>query len=143
MNWIQLLEIIPAAVAVYSIYRMWSIGYRRRHGFWTRASWFRFIGVIIAALGLAFMPAMAEVGVALGYYSRSGMTSNQIGIWILLVLAAMFGGVIVFFMALHHFAHGDIDAPFTLTGWGHSLFGARAARRNAIQADSGPGTPRG
>jgi hypothetical protein len=114
----RLLSLASAIFCLYSGGRLVSTGYARRRGLWTRASWIRLLGVSAAALTLTFLPALAEVGIYLGYYSRNGMSAGPRTIWMLLSLASMFGGVIILIGALVYFAHGEPTAePFGLASW--------------------------
>jgi hypothetical protein len=129
MTWFRFLLLLQTTVAIYFVGRLVLVGYRKHRALWTRASWVRLLLTLACALTLVFLPTITEIGVAVGYYSRDGMSANQRGIWILLALAAMFGGAIVLFGALGRFAQSEPGEAFTLSSWRRGL--SIAPRRSA------------
>lgn len=87
-------------------------GYRRRRPHWSRGSWLRFGATSGIGLALALAPAMAEIGRAAGWFSRDGLTRNQLGGWIVAMLIVMCVGAGLLGASLSWFAKGPPEKPF-------------------------------
>jgi hypothetical protein len=87
-------------------------GYRRRRPYWTRDSWWRFAGVTGTGLVLLLLPIGAEVAVALGTLSRTGLSQDARSYWALGGIALMFVGAGVLVVTIRWFASGDPEQPF-------------------------------
>ena len=87
-------------------------GYRRRRPYWTRASWWRFAGVTGTGLVLLLLPIGAEVAVAFGILSRTGLSRDARSYWALGALGLIFTGAGVLVLTIKWFASGDPEQPF-------------------------------
>jgi hypothetical protein len=113
MTGARIAQIVAGLIALAPLFIMIGEGYERRRAFWSRASWLRWTGAFTGAVTVLAMPVIAEVGIVLGYYSRSGMSTNQRSLWVLGALSCWGVGSWAFFRLIHRFAHGDPREPFT------------------------------
>ena len=112
MTWTGTLQYLWIAIVLAVGIGWIRAGYRRRRPHWTAASWRRFVATCSVGLALMSVPIGAEVAIALGWISRSGLTTHERSVWILAAVALLFAGAGTLGWAIGWFAKGDPRQPF-------------------------------
>jgi hypothetical protein len=100
-------------------------GYRRRRPHWSRDSWLRFLAVAGTGLALLLVPLAVEIGIGMGWYSRAGLTSNQMGLFVVGALAFLLLGAFILAWSIGRLVADPPEAPFP-------KWGGQAAARPTI-----------